>query len=63
MTPDAETRLDKELTDILITAEGYGSASPIAQHVAGSSLIATLRSMQGRTRNDNPVSVGADRST
>jgi phenylpyruvate tautomerase PptA (4-oxalocrotonate tautomerase family) len=33
MTPDAEARLVKELTDILITAEGYDPASPIAQRV------------------------------
>ena len=33
LTPEAEARLVKELTDILIKAEGYDSASPIAQRV------------------------------
>ena len=33
LTPEDEARLVKELTDILIKAEGYDPASPIAQHV------------------------------
>jgi hypothetical protein len=33
LTPDAEARLVRELTDILIEAEGYEPASPIAQRV------------------------------
>ncbi|MDN7773988.1 MULTISPECIES: Tautomerase enzyme [Burkholderia cepacia complex] len=33
LTPEAEARLVKELTDILIEAEGYDPASPIAQRV------------------------------
>ncbi|WP_267221307.1 tautomerase family protein [Dyella silvae] len=34
LTPDAETRLLKELTDILIRAEGYDPGSPNAQRVS-----------------------------
>ncbi|MBP0593378.1 Tautomerase enzyme [Paraburkholderia sp. LEh10] len=33
LAPEAEARLVKELTDILIEAEGYDPASPIAQNV------------------------------
>ncbi|MGU7785296.1 tautomerase family protein [Burkholderia sp. PU8-34] len=33
LTPEAEARLVKELTDILIEAEGYDPANPIAQRV------------------------------
>ncbi|MFL9961063.1 Tautomerase enzyme [Paraburkholderia sediminicola] len=33
LTPEAEARLVKELTDILIKAEGYDPANPIAQRV------------------------------
>lgn len=33
LTPEAEARLVKELTDILIKAEGYDAANPIAQSV------------------------------
>jgi phenylpyruvate tautomerase PptA (4-oxalocrotonate tautomerase family) len=33
LTPEAETRLVKELTDILIQAEGYEPSNPIAQAV------------------------------
>jgi phenylpyruvate tautomerase PptA (4-oxalocrotonate tautomerase family) len=33
LTPEAESRLVKELTDILIKAEGYDPANPIAQAV------------------------------
>jgi len=33
LTPDAQARLVKELTDILIKAEGYDPANPIAQSV------------------------------
>lgn len=34
LTPDAEKRLLKELTDILIRAEGYDPGNPIAQRVS-----------------------------
>ncbi|KVL57044.1 Tautomerase enzyme [Burkholderia territorii] len=33
LTPDAEARLIRELTDILIEAEGYDPANPVAQRV------------------------------
>ncbi|HWT39601.1 MAG TPA: Tautomerase enzyme [Paraburkholderia sp.] len=33
LTPEAEARLVKELTDILIEAEGYDPANPVAQRV------------------------------
>ncbi|RQR88830.1 MULTISPECIES: Tautomerase enzyme [unclassified Burkholderia] len=33
LTPDAEARLVRELTDILIEAEGYDPASPVVQRV------------------------------
>lgn len=31
LTPDAEARLIRELTDILIRAEGYDPANPLVQ--------------------------------
>ena len=34
LTPEAEARLVKELTDILIKAEGYDPSNPIAQSVS-----------------------------
>lgn len=34
LTPEAEGRLLKELTDILIRAEGYDPANPIAQRIS-----------------------------
>src|SRR6516225_1442250 len=33
LTPEAEARLIKELTDILIEAEGYDPGNPVAQRV------------------------------
>jgi phenylpyruvate tautomerase PptA (4-oxalocrotonate tautomerase family) len=34
LTPEAEARLVKELTDILISAEGYDPGNPVAQDVS-----------------------------
>lgn len=47
LTPEAEARLVKELTDILIKAEGYDASNPTAQRVTVSIFIGRLRSTSG----------------